>query len=417
MNKITQSISGGLCIILLAILITFSSTNAYSESANIKLTDIRHRSGPNYTRIVLDLDGKTEYKYKLLKADPSINKPPRLYVDIMGSRLSGDLSRNIPVNDGLLKNIRAGQNTSSIVRVVMDIESIDDYKVFMLPGPYRIVIDIFGKGAVKRGGPVSTPTTVKTDKLVLPPAKADEKKDVIISSIPKKKAPVGGFSLKRVVIDAGHGGKDPGAVGKRKLYEKDITLKIAKKLKTQLAKRSGARVYLTRSTDVYIPLDERTAIANSKEADLFVSIHVNASPNKKASGVETYYLNYSPDKEAIRVAARENAATAQEMADLEYILRDMMVKSNQDDSVLLASYVQKELSSTLQKRYKGVKSNGAKGALFYVLVNSTMPSVLVEVSFISNPTEAKRLKTDKYLDAIVEGITVGIMRYVNEYGK
>ena len=166
-----------------------------------------------------------------------------------------------------------------------------------------------------------------------------------------------------------------------------------------------------------MPLDERTAIANTNDADLFVSIHVNASPNRKASGVETYYLNNNPDLEARRVASRENNASLSEMSDVELILRDMLNKDNLQDSIELANHIQKQLAGNLKKNYKDAKSNGVKPALFYVLVNANMPSVLVEVSFVSNPTEEARLRKDKYLKIITDGITKGIIDFIKSSNK
>ncbi len=381
-----------------------------AEASSVKVKDIRFFSSKNYTRVVISLDKKAEFKPHLLKKDPSIKKPRRFYVDIKNARLGKDIKRTIPINDGLLKVARAGQFDNSTVRVVLDIESLKDYKIFQLPGPYRIVVDFFGKGS--RHTPVAATE---------PPAVSGVEK----VRTPKHEKPViqKPNGIRTIVIDPGHGGRDPGATGKKRLKEKTVTLKIAKMLKKDLAKQlkkkynKKPRIILTRTKDKYISLDERTAIANSKEADLFVSIHVNASPRRAATGVETYYLRYTQDKEAIRVAERENKATAAEMNDvLGYILRDLESTGNQQESIRLATNIQQTLSKGLVKKYRGVKSNGVKGALFYVLVNCNMPSVLVEVSFISNPKDEKRLRSDKYLREITKGITKGIINYMDGKG-
>ena len=364
------------------------------------LTDVRHWSSKSYTRIVLDIDAKVQFQYKLLKPDPKINKPARFYVDLLDSVRNGSLSSVIPIDDGILKEVRVGQNTADVVRVVLDIESIEDYKIFYLNSPHRIVIDVFGT--------VDKKEAAAKDET---PVKRDDKKDS--SAITTKKK----YDIKKIVIDPGHGGRDPGAVGKKKLKEKDVTLKISKLLKKSLEDKIKAKVVLTRSKDVYVPLDERTAIANTNDADLFVSIHVNASPNRKASGVETYYLNNNPDLEARRVASRENNASLSEMSDVELILRDMLNKDNLQDSIELANHIQKQLAGNLKKNYKDAKSNGVKPALFYVLVNANMPSVLVEVSFVSNPTEEARLRKDKYLKIITDGITKGIIDFIKSSNK
>jgi N-acetylmuramoyl-L-alanine amidase len=366
---------------------------------------IRHWSNPSYTRVVVDLSRKADFKYHLLKKDPSINKPRRLYIDIKGAALAKVLKKSIPIGDGLLKSVRAGQYDKDTVRVVLDIETLEEYKVFPLTNPYRIVIDITGKvserkAAESKKAPAeekSPPGTAPPDKPKPPPATGEALK------------------VKTIVIDPGHGGKDPGAIGKRGLKEKDITLKVSKMLKRELGKKlKSTKIILTRTKDIYIPLDERTAIANMKSADLFVSVHVNASVNRKATGVETYYLDYAHDEEAMKVASRENFASTEEMDDvLQFILKDLRRSGNRIESSNLATHIQTNLLSNLKRKYRGIKSNGVKGAPFYVLVNSNMPSILVEISFISNPRDEKRLRDEKYLGEIVKGITEGILRYIN----
>jgi N-acetylmuramoyl-L-alanine amidase len=366
----------------------------------VSVNEIRHWSNPNYTRIVIDIGGETSYTYKVLKRDPSINKPRRLYVDIDGAKLGKNISKSVHINDGLLRQARAGQFNRDTVRVVLDIESIDDYKIFSLVEPYRIVIDVSGEGststgkakgdAVKTGPPETWPETTPFDS--------------------KRKRPL------TIVIDPGHGGKDPGAIGKRGLREKDVTLRIARMLKERLSKQTKAKIVMTRNKDVYIPLEERTAIANSNEADLFISIHVNASPRRAASGIETYILNITNDKEARRVAARENAISQKALSDLEFILMDLIKSAKGHDSARLATTVHSSLVTRLQKRYRKVRSNGVKGAPFYVLVGTRMPSILVEVSFISNPKEERRLRSAKYLKELVNGLSAGIREYVKSAG-
>lgn len=377
-----------------------------------EVNEIRHRSWPNYTRVVIELDGKAEYAFRLLKRDESINKPQRLYVDIKNSKLSAGAGNPIPVHDGLLDYVRAGQYDKDTVRVVLDIESIKDYKVFPLSGrPFRIVIDVMG-AKFKEHSEAKKPAS---DGAAEAPAAAPPvvEKPAQDGAAIAPQATKNIQRIKTIVIDAGHGGKDPGAIGKKGLKEKDVTLKLARMLRDELKKRTNARIVLTRDSDIYVRLDERTAIANSKEADLFVSLHINASPNRKASGVETYYLGSSQDEDSVRVAARENSASKEEMEDtLSYILNDLERAGNQQESVSLAATIQEKLSGELKSEY-GVKGNGVKGALFYVLVNCDMPSVLVEVSFISNPDEEKKLRDGKYLESAVKGIAEGVIMYAN----
>ncbi|MBI5236107.1 MAG: N-acetylmuramoyl-L-alanine amidase [Deltaproteobacteria bacterium] len=363
----------------------------YGAVQKAGVTEIKHWSNPSYTRIAITLNGKAEYSHRLLKKDPSINIPwRRLYVDIKGARLGKDIQREIPIHDGLLKAARAAEFDKDTVRVVLDIESIEEFKIFHLNDPYRIIIDVTGKKGASKAQP---------------PKEAESQTPSLSQQL--------GLKVKRIVIDAGHGGKDSGAVGKGGLQEKDVTLKLAQLLKSKLAGRFEGNVVMTRDKDVFIPLEERTAIANSKDADLFISIHVNASPRRTASGVETYILNISRDEESRRVAARENATSTRSVSDLEFILNDLIKTAKMNDSSKLASEVNSKLVARLAKDYDGVKSNGVKGAPFYVLVGTKMPSILVEVSFISNPTDEKRMKDEKYLRAITDGIYDGVAAYLN----
>ncbi|MEE9591908.1 MAG: N-acetylmuramoyl-L-alanine amidase [Thermodesulfobacteriota bacterium] len=375
----------------LSLLLSVSEARDSGTSKRIEVKDIRFWSNPTYTRIVIDLSGSTTFKYHLLKKDPSIKKPQRLFIDISNATRSRNLTETKGINDGILKRVRTGQYNKDTVRVVLDIETIEDYKVFPLEDPFRIVVDVTSKGRP------SSPE-VAGSKKELPPA-------------PKK-----GVKISRIIIDPGHGGKDPGAIGKRGLKEKDINLKLAKKLRNLLKGSFKGDIVLTRERDIFLPLEERTAIANTKNADIFLSIHVNASPNRKARGIETYYLNFTTDEEAIRVAARENATSIRHMSDLQFILNDLMRTAKTNESVRMAADIQESIVSTLKKRYRRINGNGIKGAPFYVLVGTQMPSVLIEVSFISNSEEETRLRKDAYLNGIAKGITTGVLKFINNAG-
>lgn len=383
---------------------------ALPKTPKAAVTSIKHWSNPDYTRVVVNLSEGAAYTHKLIEKDPSMNKPRRLYIDIAGASLPVDVEKSIHINDGLLKDARAGQFSPETVRVVLDIESIQDYKIFPLSDPFRIVVDVTGESG--------RALALKEDdaRLKAPGAKVETEagaaapKAVVSGDAPKaalKKRRI------RIVLDPGHGGKDPGAIGRRGLKEKDVTLKLSKLLKDRLSRNiKASSVITTRDTDEFIPLEERTAIANKNDADLFVSIHINASPRRSASGVETYILNIANDEEARRVAERENATSRKAVDDLEYILTDLMKTAKTNDSVLLATAVNGSVVNSLGSKYSGVKSNGVKGAPFYVLVGTRMPAILVEVSFISNPVEEKRLRDERYLRAVADGITKGIIEYL-----
>lgn len=375
------------------------------------VTNIKHWSNPTYTRIVIELSRKAEFNHRLLRKDPLINMEwRRLYVDFDDAVLSSKLAKAIPINDGLLKAARAGQYDPDTVRVVLDIESIEDFKIFPLSDPYRIVIDVSGekKAAAAPAQPITDSSGKEVPQIRRSPAAVVPPNTSLIQQL--------GLKVNTIVLDPGHGGKDPGAIGRGGLKEKDVTLKLAMMLKEKLTREAGAKIILTREADVFIPLEERTAIANSQDADLFVSIHVNASPRRAASGIETYILSLSNNEEARRVAARENATSTRSVSDLEFILNDLIKTAKTNDSAKLASVVQDNLVTGLRKKFDSVRSNGVKGAPFYVLVGTKMPAVLVEVSFISNPDEEKRLRDEAYLNEVVEGIAAGIMHYMNGTG-
>ncbi len=219
-----------------------------------------------------------------------------------------------------------------------------------------------------------------------------------------------------MVIDPGHGGRDPGAIGPRGLKEKAVTLKIARRLKKILEERYNLEVYITRNRDIYLGLDERTRIANRKKADLFVSIHSNASRKKRTRGIETYLLNWTNDAEAMKVAARENAISVEKMrktrSELGMILTSLERESKRDESLKLAHFIQGSLGKRLSRRYRGIENLGVKQAFFYVLLGAEMPSVLVEVAFISNPKEERLLRSKKFRKRAAEAIAAGIYRYI-----
>ncbi len=360
---------------------------------------LRSWSNPGYTRIVIDADRNTKYEHHILKPDASIRKPPRLYVDLMNSRLKKGIDTSVPINDNLLSKVRAGQNRPDSVRVVIDIKSYKYYKIFNLSNPFRIVIDVRGEDQVvaQRG----TGTTGQTGL----------KGKIGPNALAKQLA----LGVKTIVIDPGHGGKDYGAPGYYKgVHEKRIVLDIAKKLKKKIEQELDCTVYLTRSTDRYLSLEERTAIANTKNADLFISIHTNSVKDRRAYGIETYFLNLATDDEAIRVAALENQTSTKNISDLETILNDLMQNAKIHESKGLATSVQTSLNSHMQKFYNRIKNKGVKQAPFYVLLGAQMPAILVETSFISNSRECKRLTNEQYQNHLCDGIIKGIRKYIKE---
>ena len=362
---------------------------------------IRYFSADDYTRIVIDVSQNTKIEDHWLKENPQQKMPPRLFIDIDNSVVESGVPREIPIKGGHLTAVRWAYNRPGVTRVVLDFETVKEYSVFQLGSPSRIVIDVSGDG--KRAA-VSTAT--QTPPSARPPSPRPD--DITITD-------AFGLKIRTIVIDPGHGGKDPGCTYNG-MKEKDIVLEISKHLRN-LLKRShpNINVYLTRETDIFIPLEERTAIANKHKADIFISVHINAARNKAAQGVETYVLNVTNDKTALEVAAFENQATTKSMSDLQGILRDIMTNSKLEESLRLASSTQNNMAGTLKLSNK--ENLGVKQAPFYVLVGARMPAILVEAGFLSNSADAKKLATSAHRQNLAQGIHKGLAEYISKYNK
>jgi N-acetylmuramoyl-L-alanine amidase len=225
-----------------------------------------------------------------------------------------------------------------------------------------------------------------------------------------------GLKIGKIVVDPGHGGHDTGTIGPNGLLEKDLVLDVSKRLAKLLESRLGAEVVFTRRDDTFIPLETRTSIANQEQADLFVSVHANSSHDPDARGVETYYLNFTSSPEALEVAARENAASDKSIHELQDLVKTIALKEKIEESREFASDVQQSLHTGLAAKSSGVRDRGVKKAPFVVLIGANMPSILAEISFLSNPGDEKRLKTPDYRQRIAESLYRGISRYVNGLG-
>lgn len=368
----------------------------------IHVSEIKYWSNPDYTRVVIYADSKVSFKETFLKEKDG-DKPPRLFLDISGSKLKKELFQPISINDGLLKMARAGQFDLNTVRVVLDIESIDSYKIFALEDPYRIIIDVAGEKRESEAPDQIGHIISKTDKTFNPATAAVAPKPSLAQQL--------GLGIRKIVVDPGHGGHDSGAVGYGGMMEKDVVLDVGKKLRKILTEELGVEVIMTRDTDIFIPLEERTAIANTAGADLFLSLHCNASRNKKASGIETFFLNFASDEASMRLAARENATTTKNISDLQAILNDLMLNSKVNESSKLARMVQGSLLDILNDNGDRPIDRGVKQAPFYVLIGAQMPSILVEMSFITNKEEARRLAKDKFQKTVAESIAEGVKKY------
>ena len=505
---------------------------AHSTSGLAFVSGIRHWSTPTYTRVAIDLGD--EVKYEAAR----VPHPDRIYFDLHGTKLAHELvGKSFTVtDDGFLRRIRVAQYSDTMTRVVLDVNDVTEYSAFLLPNPYRLIIDIHGgkihsgdgqgghgpssptaeqasgspasapasrvngadpgtappqtppkanAAAAETGEPASlspadtvrrnsastsavaaVPSTVATRNTaphevsslsqqpgkqratasptsqpiaVLSPGasaapessskqpaeKASRqrgaKAEPAESALGRAAEPTAdgqrslvralGLKIGRIVIDPGHGGHDSGTLGVGGIMEKDVVLDVALRLGKLLQEHLGAEIIYTRTDDTFVPLETRTAIANKAEADLFVSVHANSSGDETARGVETYYLNFTSQPDALDVAARENAVSEQSVHQLADLVKKITLKDKIDESREFAADVEKSLYDGLRRGNTGLKDRGVKKAPFVVLIGANMPSILTEISFVTNGRDAAQLGTGAYRERVAESIYKGIARY------
>jgi N-acetylmuramoyl-L-alanine amidase len=366
---------------------------------NAQVTGLKLLTLKEQTRIMLDLSREAKFEVRRLKENPLKHTPARIYIDILGAKLALASGDTLAVDDGVLRQVRVGQYSADVVRVVIDMNALRAHHAFIIPEPTQLVIDILGQGAQQKSP--AKEVVARVEPASQKPVAAAKKAD----------SPATGGGLRKIVLDPGHGGKDPGAIGVGGIAEKDIVLSVAKKLARKLRTELGVQVVLTRNDDRFVALEDRTATANSEDADLFISLHVNASPNSESRGIETYYLDNTTDEAAIRLAARENRTSRRNISDLQFILSDMMQNMKLEDSITLAHRLQGALVGGMTKITGDVKDLGVKKALFHVLVGARMPSVLVEMFFITHRAEARAMSQDSHQDALVEALYEGIQKF------
>ncbi|MHB8095567.1 MAG: N-acetylmuramoyl-L-alanine amidase [Candidatus Aminicenantales bacterium] len=381
---------------------------AQTPDPRVEINNLRYHTHSNFTRLVLDIGKLREYTSGEQK------NPGQIFADVLQASLNPILQgQSYPVKSEYLSLIHVAQKTPSTVRVTADVDfsKIESYRVYHLFDPFRIVVDIYPKKepGTEAAAPAAgaTPPQPKTAT-----AKAPNPLDSGYTMARQL-----GLGVKTIVIDPGHGGTDPGCIGKSGIREKDVVLDVAQALKKTLTEKNGFEVILTRESDIFVPLEDRTVIANQKRADLFISIHANASPNRKRTGIEAYYLNFSPDPAVNEIAARENATSAKNISQMKDIIQKIVQNSKFAESKDLAGKVHLGLQQSLSKKYGPVNSLGVKGGPFWVLIGGEMPSVLIEISHLSNGQEEARLKTQPYRQIIVQGLYDGIMEYVRSLGK
>jgi N-acetylmuramoyl-L-alanine amidase len=385
---------------------------------------ITHTPLPRGDRIIVELTQEAAY------SGERVDGPDRVFFDFANAVPATDVVQHVGRLAGaFVKNVRVGQQGNGVTRVVLELGGANRprYSAFPLYAPFRLVIDIESTDPAP-APPVPMPMPLPTKPPESRPPSAPPA--VVAVTPPPAIAPPAtapgpasatsagdyslsrqlGLSVARVVIDPGHGGHDPGAQANG-VKEAELVLDIAQRVARLLALKPGIEVVLTRQTDEFIPLEERTAIANRHPADLFLSIHANASRNPAARGVETYYLNFATNADAEAVAARENATSAQTMGALPSIIKTIALNDKRDESRELATILQTGLVRRLRSSDAGVRDLGVKQAPFVVLVGAQMPSVLAEISFLTNKTEAAQLKKESYRQQIAQAIADSVVKY------
>ena len=398
--------------------------------------DLRTINGRDAARVIIALDGTIDFESARIAA------PDRIYFNLSRAALGPDADgKEFDSADGLLRSVRIAQNKPDVVRIVLDAPNAKDYNAYLLSKPYRLVIEIserLGTLPTRQVGMVIEPNTgahssdsgaVADNATPQPretPVSLERSSDippspVIPQAIPKPNSDGDtsltralGLKIHRIVIDPGHGGHDTGTIGPHGLLEKDLCLDVALRLGRMIEQKlPGAQVIYTRQTDTFIPLEERTEIANQAKADLFISIHANSSPDPGARGVETYYLNFTTSPESMAVAARENADSQESLHDLQDLIKQIARNDKVEESKDFAEDVQESLSHRLESVSPAERDRGVKQAPFVVLIGANMPSILAEISFVSNPTDEHLLKGATERQRIAAGLYAGIANYLN----
>ncbi len=424
------------------------TVDAPKQGEASSVTAIRTWNADDYTRVVVDLNGAVKYQSARIK------NPDRIYFDLYQAHLGHLLTdKELAVQNGFLKSVRVAQNKSGTVRLVLDVRSIQGYSAFLLPNPYRLVIDVHGTvmdaSAKNSTAVVTAPRTLAGDR---PAASATERVEVSSTSEnsdsggpnpanagarhadhASRVMPSGplladkptrdgarsltrtlGLKISRIVIDPGHGGHDTGTIGPHGLLEKNVCLDVALRLgKLIHQKLPSAQVIYTRKTDVFVPLEERTAIANQANADLFISIHANSSHDEQARGIETYYLNFTSSPEALETASRENAVSNASIHELQDLIKKIARNDKIEESQELATDIQSSLTSQLRQVSTAERNRGVKKAPFVVLIGADMPSVLAEISFLSNPIDERMLQKPAQRQRIAQGLFRGVESYLS----
>jgi N-acetylmuramoyl-L-alanine amidase len=429
----------------------------------LTVSDVRYWEGTDYVRIVISVD--EEAKFDAVR----LTHPDRIVMDLPGTHLSQSLKgKSFPIGNGFLRDVRVAQFKPDVSRVVLDVSKLNDYSVFTLPNPFRVIIDVHGptktllartvrpsapgsaSGSPVKPGSAGEPEPAGTGRPIAPDvppsariitrpepreSTADSDRDdanlgppagaIGSDAQPSAQTSLGsntltralGLKIARIVIDPGHGGHDTGTIGPDGVEEKNVVLDVGLRLRRLIQQRMGSEVIMTRSDDTFIPLEERTAIANQRGADLFISIHANASRDKSARGIEVYYLNFTSDPNSLEVAARENATSQESVYQLQSLIKKIALSEKIEESSEFARDVDQSLDRATTRTGNEQPDRGLKKAPFVVLIGANMPSILAEISFLTNPRDERLLSNSAYRQHIAEGLYQGIAHYVANLGS
>jgi N-acetylmuramoyl-L-alanine amidase len=425
--------------LLATLALSITALAAQSSRAGLQTVNaVRHWSLSEVTRVAVEVSGSFEYRTERL------HNPERVYYDILHARPRIDSRRSFSedLNDKLVSKLRVAETAPGVTRIVLDLINSAEATTSQLTNPDRLIIELrpvaMAPPVVPTVAPMSPLPTILNPPRPEPPTaplkpaarpRTDVAEAIAAPVIPpplpaetsKAARPTSkgntsliralGLKLGRVVIDPGHGGHDHGTQSGRGLLEKDLVLDVSKRVGKLIEENLGAEVVYTRTDDTFIPLDSRALVAVDHKADLFLSIHANSSPVTRISGVETYYRHITTSKDALEVAARENASSQKSIADLESILVNVMKGDKVEESREFAGRIQESLYSFSKRNFPGTKDRGVKSAPLLVLVGAKVPSVLVEVGFLSNSREEAMLRRAEYRQKLAEALYRGIARY------
>jgi N-acetylmuramoyl-L-alanine amidase len=354
------------------------------------IQSLRVRTYPEYIRLVLDLQRSVIFTQ-------SRHGNERVVIELQNSLLAKAVRSQLSSND-LPDHITIAQPHPRSVTISLALDAVRDYRLLPLRKPDRLVLDVYARAP--------EPEAPKLDAAAAPQA-AEGPPPLRPSARGARE------EIKTIVLDPGHGGKDPGAIGRGGAAEKDITLQVALQVHHLLTKQLGKRVLLTRDKDQFVELEDRARYANSINADLFVSIHVNSHPQRATRGVEIYHFGEATDRRALEVAARENGTPIQDTGvGWQYLVADLLTTKKVQESLELAWTTKQAMIAQLDDHYD-VVDHGVKTAPFYVLRYTAMPSILAEIAFISNPTEERLMQSDLFIARMADAIFEGIKAFVH----